>query len=408
MPKLMRPLTAGLLLAIAASAQAQPEGDSWHLGASLGLTQLKNLYRTSNAAAANDDQLRTATLLAGSQLRLGRQRLRADARVSQNDYRRNPDLGYVGYAGGAGLDWVLGSQLSGSLSANAQRNLAPFNPGNAPITQDKNIENNRQLRAALRYGLRGQWSVDAALTAVKRDFSISLYEPYNYTQNSAQAGLRWQPDASLWARIGLRSAEGDYPRFRKRPDGSYEADRFTRNEIETSVDWQLAARHVLAVRLNYGKSDHTGANARDYQGGSGRLSWQWQPGSRLQMLTTLRREQGDDSRDIDLGLFGSISSLDSRVYDSLQWQAAYAISSKLSVNVSASELRRELSSSFGNLTRGGTDRTRTASVGVSWAFDQRGQLGCQWATDRRRGAAGFSLPYTASSVGCSVQYQIGG
>ena len=51
-------------------------------------------------------------------------------------------------------------------------------------------------------------------------------------------------------------------------------------------------------------------------------------------------------------------------------------------------------------------RSNRNTHGARWAFDRNGSFGCQWNTDRRKGAAGFSQPYTASSYGCSVQYML--
>jgi len=404
-----RHFSPALLLALstlAAPASAQVNDEPWYAGGAIGWTQVSNVYRVSANATPNDDQLRSATLLAGAQLRLGRQRLKLDARASQNDYRRNRDLRHLAYNGSAAWDWVLGSRLSGSLSTGAQRSLAPFNPGNAPVTTEKNIERSERVRLYARYGLVGLWSVDGAIGANRRDYSVALYDPYDYRQRSADLGLRWQPGAELNLRLGLREARGSYPRFRRLAGGEYQADRFTRQDVDASLWWTPSPQNQLNLRLSHGRSEHSEAGARDYKGNSGRLEWLWSPSARLQFQTVLSRDSGDDSRQIDLGQFGSIGSVSSRVYNSLQWQAAYALTAKLTLDASLGQTERELTDLLGASSRTGKDRTRTASLGARWAFDRKGSLGCQWATDRRRGAAEFSLPYEAESVGCSVQYML--
>lgn len=399
-----------MLLALGStSALAQSADAPWYAGASLGVTQIRNVYRSDDALQpANDDQLRSASLLAGARMRWGRQRLSVDTRVSQNDYQRNRDLRNLAYNGGLNLDWVMGSRLGGQLSVGAQRSLAPFNPGNAPVTTEKNIERSERARFGARYGLAGRWSVDANVSANRRDYSIALYDRYDYSQQGADLGLRWQasPDAGL--RVALRRASGEYPRHRALAGGGFEADRFRRKDVDLTLNWTPSSDNLLTLRLSDGSANHTAASARDFKGSSGRLDWTWVPTSRIRLQTTLSRDNGDDSRLVDLGFFGSFNSSNSRRYDNLQVQAVYAISAKLSLDLSASEMRRELTDSFGANAVTGRDRTRAAGVGLRWTFDRRGQLGCQWATDRRSGAAGFSLPYTASSVGCSLQYLIDG
>ncbi len=403
----MRP---ALLVALALScggalAQVDPP---WYLGASLGLTQVDNLYRTGGNQIANDDDLRTASLLAGARLELGRQRLRADLRATQNEYRRNKDLGYVGYAGSTRLDWVIGSRLSGQLMVDAQRNLAPFNPGNAPVTQEKNIERSESARLGARYGLSGLWSVDGGVTASRRDFSIELYNPFDYQQVASDLGLRWQPRPDLSLRLAGRHANGRYPRFRPTTNGGFLADRYRRNEIDAQLQWAPGPDHRLGIRLSEGRSRYTEALARDKTGVTGRVDWTWAAGSRLLLQAALGRDTGDDTRVIDLGFFGRFDSINSRRTDTLRLQASYSLSAKLNLSLSHAEYRRELIDTFGQSSVRGADRTRGTGVGLGWAFSRQGQLNCQWNGDRRDGGAGFSQPYKASSVGCSVQYQVTG
>ena len=67
-------------------------------------------------------------------------------------------------------------------------------------------ERSERVRLYARYGLVGLWSVDGAIGANRRDYSIALYDPYDYRQRSADLGLNWQPSPSL----SLRSAgDGD-------------------------------------------------------------------------------------------------------------------------------------------------------------------------------------------------------
>lgn len=390
-------------------ALAQASDPPWYLGASLGLTRVDNIYRVDDGSTpAQDDDLRTASLLTGGRLLLGRQRLRADLRATQNVYRRNSDLDYLGYSGSTALDWVVGSRLSGRVSLSGQRSLAPFNPGNAPVTTEKNIETNKSARLSVRYGLTGIWAIDGGISANRRNFSIALYDRYDYSQQASDIGLRWQPQPDLALRIAGRHANGRYPRFRLQADGSYLADRYRRNEVDAQIEWQPGVDHRLALRLSEGRSRYSEALARDTKGVTGRLDWNWTPSSRIQLQLVLSRDTGDDTRSVDLGQFGRFDSVNSRQTDSLQLLMAYALSAKLSLDLSHSQFRRELVDSFGSNSVRGKDRSQASGLGLRWAFSRQGQFGCQWNADRRDGAAAFSIPYKASSVGCSLQYQVSG
>lgn len=402
--RILPSLVPALLLLAASTPRAQDADAPWYLGGSLGLTQLDNLFRNAGTAPHPDDQLRSASLLAGARMRLGRQSLRLDLRATQNDYRRNSDLDHLGHSGSATWDWELGAKASGQLSLGTQRSLAPFNSGNAPLSTQKNIERRDRLRLQGRYGLVGPWSIDGGLGASRRDYSLALYKPYDQRQTHGDLGLRWTPSPDLSLRVAARQARGRYPHFQALPGGGYRVDRFRNRGLDLQADWRPSATQQLTTRVGANRSRYSEATDKSYKGGNGRLDWTWAPGARLKLQASLARESGDDSRLLDLGLVGGLASSNSRVYDSLQLRASYSLTAKVSLDASASHLRRELVNQLGSITETGSDRTQTASLGIRWAFEHHGQLACQWSADRRRGAAAFSTPYSAHSVGCSVQY----
>jgi hypothetical protein len=405
MPLLRRILWLALASG-AAQAQAQAGDEPWYAGGSLGLTRIDNLYRVSDAETENADTVRSATLLAGVQARLGRHRWKLDTRVSQNDYQRNSDLRNLSYSATTSWDWASGSRLSGQVLLGSQRSLAPFNPGNAPVTNQKNIERSDRARVYARYGLAGLWAVDGSVGANRRDYSLALYDRYDYSQRNADIGLRYQPSPPLGLRLASRHSRGSYPRHTVTGVGSFQADRFSRQDLDASLTWTPGPEHQVSLRISDGHSRHTEAAARDYRGRSGQLSTTWAPTSKLLFQAQLSRDTGDDSRLVDQGQFGSINSSNSRSYDSLQLQAVYSLTAKVTLDASLTQLRRELVDQFGLLSATGRDRSNSASLGARWAFDRNGLLSCQLSTDRRTGAAGFSLPFSASSTGCSLQYML--
>lgn len=401
----MRRFLGCSLLLFGSLTQAQSADAPWYVGASLGLTRVSNLYRLGGDAAANDDTVRSATLLAGVQARLGRQRWKLDANLSQNKYQRNSQLGYNGHSVSASWDWASGSRLSGQLLAGSERTLAPFNPGNVAISTEKNIERNDRARAYARYGLYGLWAVDGGLTLNRRDFSIALYDRFEYTQRSADLGLRYQASAELSLRAATRQSRATYPRF-GRVFGStdFVEDRVRRKDLDLSADWTPSSAHQFALRLSSSTALHSVASAADYEGSSGSLNWSWVPTAKLLLQTRLWRDIGDDTREF-ASFFGTINSSNNRRYDGLRMQVVYQVSAKVSVQASVSEIRRDFVDEIGLQIRGNQDRTRAASLSARWAFDRNGMVSCQVAADRRTGSANeFSPPYRAHSSGCSLQY----
>lgn len=405
MPRL--PFLLSMLAPLSCAAQALSE--PWYFGGALGLTRVDNVYRCADPGAvscsadnrASKDWIEGATLLGGGNLRLGRQRFYLDTTVRRNDYRQNDALDHLAYTLGTGWEWVLGNQLSGNLSVNARRALAPFNTGVLPGFNGKNIEQQKSGQFTLVYGLLGALRWDAGLYSQWRNFSVSSYAPYDYRIRSASTGLRWMPGADTTLRLGLRESRGLYPHAFGNP-GAYEADSFRRRDLEGSIDWRASAHHSLKLNLASGKTRRF-VQARYEDGTAGSLDWVWTPSPKLRASLGAARERGSDTRALG---FATLELTDSRRVDSLRAQLNYQFSAKLFLDASAGELRRLLSRSLGSGAVDGEDRTKTYGLGLRWAFARQGQLGCDWGAERRLGQAGFSQPYSAHSLGCNFQWML--
>jgi hypothetical protein len=221
-------------------------------------------------------------LLAGVQARLGRHRWKLDTRVSQNDYQRNSDLRNLSYSATTSWDWASGSRLSGQVLLGSQRSLAPFNPGNAPVTNQKNIERSDRARVYARYGLAGLWAVDGSVGANRRDYSLALYDRYDYSQRNADIGLRYQPSPPLGLRLASRHSRGSYPRHTVTGVGSFQADRFSRILL-TGATGYIGSHTWVALhagRLRGGRRRRLRQQLAARAGPAGRNCWGRCPGVR--------------------------------------------------------------------------------------------------------------------------------
>lgn len=392
------PLLAGLSLAGAAQAEESP----YYLGGSLGLTHVSNIYRSTPGQPRNNDTVSTATLLAGLDQRIGRQRLFGDVSVRANHYTDNSDLSNTGYALNAGLDWQTVERLSGQLSVNSNRALAQFNPGNAPAISKKNIEQTDQARASLRYGLASLLTLEGSLTHRQRDYSASEYDAYDYQQDTVSLGLSYRPSAKLQLGVATRYSEGSYPHYRLL-GGAYQADKFKRHDLDLTGSWTASGASVLSARLSASKADHSEASTRDFSGATGLVSWRWQPTAKLLINTSVSRDSGVDSSFLSFGQLGGIASDYSRITTAAQLNASYELSSKITLEAGVSRAKRDLTSSFGNQVVDGADTSTGLSLAARWQVRRNALLGCQINRDERTGSSFLSLPYSATSYGCYAQ-----
>lgn len=392
-------LIPGLLLG---AGMARAEESPYYLGASLGVTHVSNIYRNSAGQPTNSDNVTTATLLAGLDQRIGRQRLFGDLSVRSNSYQNNSSLRNTGYGLNAGLDWQTVERLSGQLSLNSNRSLAQFNPGDAPAITKKNIEQTDQARASVRYGLLSLLSLEGSLTHRRRGYSASEYDAYDYQQDTVSLGLTYRPSSLLSLGVAGRYSKGEYPHSRL-VNGTYQADKYKRRDIDLNGTWTPSGASSLTARLSLGKREFSTNSARDFSGSTGSLNWRWQPTAKLTINSTLMRDSGDEASFYNLGSLGSISSDYSRITTSAQINASYELTGKVMLDAGLSLADRDLRNSFGNNALDGKDKTTSLSLGGRWMVTRNGLLGCQINHDKRSGQSFLSTPYSASSYGCYGQ-----
>ncbi|MBB5204337.1 hypothetical protein HNQ51_001651 [Inhella inkyongensis] len=380
-------------------AFAQPADAPWYLGAQLGLTHASNVYRLGNSSPEGQDWIRSAMLLAGARLHLGRQRFYLEGHARDVDYRRNSALHHLEHGLNGGLDWALASRWTGNLSVNSRRSLAPFNAGTLPNTKDKNIETQNQARASVQYGLFGPWRVDAQASWQERDFSLASFDPYEYRFSSVGLGLRWVPNDALQLRLGLRESDGEYPRAQRLNQG-YLAEQFDNRSVEASANWQLSGKQSVKLRVSQGTGSRDGGRSSRTRAGG--LDWSWLATARLQFNLTGTLDQGSDARDSGFALVENNSTQ----IRQLKALASYVLAPKLNLDASVSQMNRDISGLSGQTAVDGSDRTRSAALALRWAISQKGQFSCEVATDRRSGRAGFSIPYSARSAGCNLQWLV--
>lgn len=386
------PLLGCLLLA---GGGAQAETSPYYIGGSLGAYQVSNVFRQT--ASGNNDQVGSISLLAGMDLRLGRQRLYADTSVQANRYRRNKDLNNLGYSGKVGLDWATIGRLSGTVSASKRRSLADYNIGSgiAPIFK-KNTEDNTQLQAIARVGLVTQLTLEAVLTHRQRDFSAVEYARLNYRENAASLGLVWRPSQPLRLGVAGRHTKGRNPQYQLN-NNTFTPDEFSRDDIDFTAGWQASGASTLDARLSTSKATHSISNARDFSGITGAMTWFWQPTAKWSVTTRLSRDSGLDT--YYLG-FANLNTDYNRITKALQLNSSYEISSKVLLDAGLTLSDTDRSDSF--FGSNNNDRDRAYNLGARWLFSRGLELGCQ-LSHSQRSTTTVSYAYSANTYGCYGQ-----
>lgn len=380
-------LTIAALLASAGAAHA--EESPYYVGGSLGLYHVSNIYRQPNAT--NSDQVGTASLLAGIDQPIGRQRLFGDASVRHSKYRRDSKLDNTGYSLSAGLDWAALDKLSGKFSAKASRNLAQYGSSTqVDATTDKNIESSRQAQLSARYGLAGTLSLEGGVAHQRREYTALSYKLLEYRQSQAHAGLGYRPSELLSFGLTGRYTDGD---GFARQLIFIVPNQYKRKDVDLTATWQASGASTVSSRISYSHVANDNSNVSNYAGLTGRLGWQWRPSGKLAVNANLIRDTVQENQAGIAGFSGDTN----RVNNIANGSVTYQLTTKLIADASAS---------IGRLNRSGAntgnDRNTSASLGLRWLPRRNVEFGCQVSHDERDSSID-ALNYSANSYGCTGQ-----
>lgn len=386
------PLAAAAATLAGGAAHAQ---DPWYVGVRQAIT---------TESGGRDDTYATTSLRGGLRIPFGRQRAFADASLSRTTFDKNQNSDTNGYSLNAGLDWQTVERLSGNVRALASRSLAPYTfigleptaGGAVPVSQTfDNVEKLRDLSAAVRLGVVTRLALEGSVGHREVAYSAAEFAPLEYRQDSGSLGVNYRFSGLLSMGTGVSVQEAEYPQAIGGPDAS------SRRNVYVSARWVPTGASTVNARLNFGKIEFDRQTVRDFSGATGHVTWEWQPTGKLQFMTTLARDAGQDARFIQLRV-NDVPQLPlladfSRVSNSLSLRANYGYSAKVNFGAGLQHVRSKVASSV----VGDTDRDATAlSLTGNWAPTRWLSLGCEVGHSKSSGARAASL------VGCYGQFTL--
>jgi hypothetical protein len=382
------------------AALAQEQGSSpYYLGATQAFTRDSNILRR-NGVNEKKDTISSTGLRAGIDQSFGRQHALVGLDVKRNRYSRYSEYNNTEYGANGRLDWSTIGNVSGTLSANADRSLYR---STTTTSTARNLQTNRGAALQVVVGTVTRWSLDGALSTNRSTYSAT--SNLDIRQNAGGLGLKYRPSDALSLRTGVRRTKGAYISSN---------NDFTRDDLDFDSMVDLSGVSRLNTRLSFTRMNYDNALARDFRGWTGSLGWNWRPTGKLQFNLLATRDNSVGSVNQYVQLTNNYAG-DTRLTNSFALQSAYELSSKIALNGSLSYARRTLDNSF--LTVGSTgfqpgsgkDRTKIANISVRYTPLRNVELGCGFAWEDRdvsaeAGASStISFPYTARSYTCSGQ-----
>lgn len=294
-PRRLAALVAAAALSACADAYALA-GDRYFVTLGSGITYDDNLYRlpggvnppASTGSTARTDLITSLTLRGQADLRIGRQRLRADAAAVASRYAEHDTLDNRGGNVGLTWDWQASSWWSGSAFYTRNRSLASF-------VDLRSFEKN--TIDVTNYGINGehwllpQWRAFAGLGFVRVDNSAASLVAASADNRSYSAGLRWLTGRESSVRFGLTYTDGRSPNLQVFPGATVD-NRFSQTDLGVDVLWRVSGLSDLSARLAYTERRHPQVGLRDFSGLTGRVQWDYRWSGKTGVLALARREIG--------------------------------------------------------------------------------------------------------------------
>lgn len=406
--------------------QQQAAGGPFYIGISQTFTRDSNIFRApsdGSVPGATDvsDTVSTTTLLGGIDAPFGRQRATAEAQISHNKFNDQDQLDHTGVRLAAGLDWETAGRLSGTLALIGQQRLARYGiEGTAPTTEE-NLERARQLTATVQYGGPAILALYGLFEhrAVNYTLGTADFDRLDYDRNMVGVGLRYRVGGALTVGGELRTGKGEYPNFRisdgdpATPDPET-PDDFDRHEAALTAVWVPTGSSRLSARLAATKQDHD-IESRDFDGATGSLLWNYDPGGKLRFETELRRDTGQELDPLRIG--GVIDAVGnaSRVASRIQLRGFYEATAKVRLDALVRYTRRKLEENaligVSQVGARGDDSTTVLRLGVRWEPTRAIALGCGIGREQRDASvSGFpisgplSYDYDVDTASCFAQF----
>lgn len=413
-------LAAGLAPARADDAAAPPQGpddpNPWRLGVRQELAAETNLFRAPEDQQEARDLISTTSLLVGLDQPIGRQRFTLDLGAGVNRYKNNTQLDGNTYSAAARLDWASAERLSGQASAYQRSSLFRYDLDRQQSFTGRTVQRSRGAALLAQLGVVTQWTLEAGLSGSDDSYSRTEFQYRDLRQAAATLGARWRPSELGSVRVAARHVEGRFPHYAVDGGGTVLPDEFRRDDLELSLRWTPSDLSDLRARVSRTRERHDLQGARDGDGWTGELTYDWTLTGKTGLTLGASRDSSAGASSFDDTLIVTDSS-DAR--RSTRWLARlrWDPTSKVRVLAELSQVRRTLDDSFvlTPVLEGGVplaqgitarDRLSTVSLNLRWQASRGLLFGCSLAHERRSTPdTELTFAYRAASGACFGELQ---
>ncbi|MBK7051548.1 MAG: putative exosortase B-associated extracellular polysaccharide biosynthesis transporter EpsL [Rhodoferax sp.] len=270
-----------LLASLMQGAHADPE-DMWNLNAGINTTHVSNLFFSPQAFESSDQILATTVGLKVNKP-AGLQRFVLDASLTDNRFRTNDYLDFVGKNLTGAWLWSLTPRIKGNLSANYNEGLNSFIDYRG---RERNLRTTQMYRFDVEGEIGGGFSAIGGVNHFDQKNSELFIAQRDYQTNAAEFGIKYLTSTESSVTLLGRRSRGEYTQDL----GGLEESGFDQNEAELRVAWVATGKSTLVGRLAYINRVSDTYAMRDFSGPVGSLDWLWNVDAKLRINVGFRQD----------------------------------------------------------------------------------------------------------------------
>ena len=256
--------------------------DTWNLNAGIMTTHVSNLFFSPQAFESSDQILATTVGLKVNKP-AGLQRFVLDASLTDNRFRTNDYLDFVGKNLTGAWLWSLTPRIKGNLSANYNEGLNSFIDYRG---RERNLRTIQVYRFDVEGEIGGGFSAIGGVNYFEQKNSELFIAQRDYQTNAAEFGIKYLTSTESSVTLLGRRSRGEYTQDL----GGLEESGFDQNEAELRVAWVATGKSTLVGRLAYIDRVSDTYAFRDFSGPVGSLDWLWNVDAKLRINVGFRQD----------------------------------------------------------------------------------------------------------------------
>ena len=205
-------------------------------------------------------------------LPVSRQRFRADLSATQYKYSEFDQLDYTAYGLRGIWDWRVGNDWYGQVNVGARQTRQTYSTDIGAFiprlyrTYDGLVD--------VRYTLTARWELQTSVSAYETDYKDDMFRFDDFEYRAANIGASYRTPLGNSTGVRLRYEEGQWPNRPPAPPSVFD-NEYTQYTVSAVIDWRLTGKSRLYGDAGYTFREGDAASNRDFDGPSGRLSYEY-------------------------------------------------------------------------------------------------------------------------------------